>query len=617
VCRPKSVQCSGLQPQTCDDKGSWQNTATACPFLCNGGSCTGSCTPGAIRCSGAQPQTCSPTGAWANIGSACQACTVCSATTGTCAPSAAGTACDDGNACTKTDTCSAGKCVGSSPVACPTPDQCHTLGTCDPATGTCSKPPKPDNSSCSDSSSCTTTDVCTAGVCTPGVAMTCNAPDQCHTGPGTCDVTKGTCTYPAKADGSSCDADGTKCTQNDSCRAGVCTPGVAVACSSPDQCHMLPGTCNPANGSCSYMVKSEGSSCNADNDACTQNDFCHLGTCTVGARLACNTPPNVCNTSPGTCAAGTCTYGMKAENTACDLDASMCTKDVCKAGRCSTGTTVGCAAPGRCQNAVTCNPTTGTCPAPSFKGSGAADPACVSSATNCLAGGCDGSGGCLVKKAGASCGAGQTCTAGVQTAAQLCDGSGQCLAGAKTTCPPSGCNTTTNTCNPAKADGIFCISNADCSSGKCNTFYADNDHDLFPSAAQSVRACTVPPSDGSSPPFSHYIAARADGRFDCCDANKNANPDIKIASVWNVSVIDPECESHRGDANCDGKAVPDLGNSGLPPTGCVMTATGCVTVSPIPTGADCGSQFGPACSCDPACQTLVCPTSIAYQVSCL
>ena len=42
--------------------------------------------------------------------------------------------CNDGNACTATDTCQAGACVGAAPVTC-TADQCHDMGVCNSATG--------------------------------------------------------------------------------------------------------------------------------------------------------------------------------------------------------------------------------------------------------------------------------------------------------------------------------------------------------------------------------------------------------------------------------------------------------------------------------------------------
>lgn len=44
-------------------------------------------------------------------------------------------------------------------------DQCHAAGTCDPATGQCSNPPRPDGAACDDGNVCTANDACTAGAC--------------------------------------------------------------------------------------------------------------------------------------------------------------------------------------------------------------------------------------------------------------------------------------------------------------------------------------------------------------------------------------------------------------------------------------------------------------------
>jgi cysteine-rich repeat protein len=96
--------------------------------------------------------------------STCQieACNTCSGQPSICTPIAAGTACDDHNACTQPDQCDGnGACVGSNPVVCTASDRCHLAGTCDPTAGTCSNPPV---------------------VCTPV--------DQCHVA-GTCDPATG------------------------------------------------------------------------------------------------------------------------------------------------------------------------------------------------------------------------------------------------------------------------------------------------------------------------------------------------------------------------------------------------------------------------------------------
>ena len=61
-------------------------------------------------------------------------------TTRFCLTQADSTTCNDGDACTQTDTCSSGVCHGSNPVTCTASDQCHDVGTCNPADGSCSNP---------------------------------------------------------------------------------------------------------------------------------------------------------------------------------------------------------------------------------------------------------------------------------------------------------------------------------------------------------------------------------------------------------------------------------------------------------------------------------------------
>ena len=144
------------------------------------------------------------------------------------------------------------------------------------------------------------------------------------------------------------------------------------------------------------MSKSEGSSCNADNNACTQNDACHNGACMAGPLMSCSTPLDQCNTAPGTCANGTCSYGMKVDGTVCDLDGSMCTKDVCKSGKCSAGATTPCSAQA-CMVAGNCIPTTGQCPTPTTAQDG----------TMCAGGGTCAKGSCCVDNNNAC--TGKTC----------------------------------------------------------------------------------------------------------------------------------------------------------------------------------------------------------------
>src|SRR5439155_331742 len=145
----------------------------------------------------------------------------CNTTTGQCSnpPKADGSVCSDGNACTQTDSCQAGACVGSNLVICTASDQCHDAGTCNTTTGACSNPPKADGSVCNDNNGCTQTDTCQAGTCVESNPLHYTLPIQCHDA-GTCNTSTGQCSNPPKADGSVC-SDGNACTQTDSCQAGA------------------------------------------------------------------------------------------------------------------------------------------------------------------------------------------------------------------------------------------------------------------------------------------------------------------------------------------------------------------------------------------------------------
>src|SRR5207253_1515229 len=146
----------------------------------------------------------------------------------------------------------------TNPVVCAAADQCRVAGTCDPATGTCSTPAKPDGATCDDGNACTRTDTCQAGTCTGTNPVVCAATDQCHVA-GTCDPATGTCSNPAKPDGASCD-DGNACTRTDTCQAATSTGTNPVVCAAADQCHAA-GTCDPATGTCSNPAKPNGATC--------------------------------------------------------------------------------------------------------------------------------------------------------------------------------------------------------------------------------------------------------------------------------------------------------------------------------------------------------------------
>src|SRR5207253_2908351 len=190
----------------------------------------------------------------------CREAGVCEPATGVCCSPARsdGTTCDDGNACTRNDTCQAGTCTGREPVVCSAADQCHEAGVCDPGTGVCSTPAKNDGSACDDRYAGRRDEKGQAGTCTGREPVVCSAADQCHEA-GVCNPATGVCSNPTKSDGATCD-DRNACTRNGTCQAGTCTGREPVVCSAADQCHEA-GVCNPATGACSTPAKNDGSAC--------------------------------------------------------------------------------------------------------------------------------------------------------------------------------------------------------------------------------------------------------------------------------------------------------------------------------------------------------------------
>jgi MYXO-CTERM domain-containing protein len=130
----------------------------------------------------------------------------------TCTP---GMACDDGDPCTTNDVCDASYNCAGTPVVCKAMDACHTAGTCEPTTGTCSNPTAPDGATCDDGDACTQTDKCMSGTCVGSNPVTCSAAPVCQMA-NPCDPMTGTCTYTPEPDGTMC--------SGGTCRNGTCQP---------------------------------------------------------------------------------------------------------------------------------------------------------------------------------------------------------------------------------------------------------------------------------------------------------------------------------------------------------------------------------------------------------
>lgn len=276
TCVGTTISCASDQCNTraCNGTSTCAVTPKANGTTCSdGNACTqgdtcqaGTCVGGAqVQCSAGQcqnPGTCNPASGQ------------CSAPTN----KADLTACSDGNLCTQGDTCQAGTCVGGAQVQC-SADQCHNPGTCNPATGQCSTPTnKPDLTSCNDGNACTQTDTCQAGTCVGGSPVQCSA-GQCQIA-GSCVPATGQCTAPTNKPNQTPCNDGNACTQTDTCQAGTCIGGNPKTCAASNQCH-VEGVCNPSTGTCSDPAKPNGTPCSSGN-TCAGGEACTAGTCGGG-----------------------------------------------------------------------------------------------------------------------------------------------------------------------------------------------------------------------------------------------------------------------------------------------------------------------------------------------
>ncbi|MFT7579118.1 MAG: putative repeat protein (TIGR01451 family), partial [Myxococcota bacterium] len=215
-------------------------TTTACD---DGDACTqADFCDGDSQCAGDEPVEC-------EASDQCHDAGMCNSETGECSDPASmnGTECDDNSLCSNASSCLAGTCVADD-----TGDSCDdgnpcTEDSCDALIG-CVNAPVEDGSGCSDNDLCTQADSCMAGACVGTDPVACTQLDLCHT-IGECSPETGECSDPIAPEGSLCD-DGSICTNGDVCSEGVCG-GDAVVCDVADACQ-FDGVCNAATGQCDY-----------------------------------------------------------------------------------------------------------------------------------------------------------------------------------------------------------------------------------------------------------------------------------------------------------------------------------------------------------------------------
>ena len=208
----------------------------------------------------------------------------CNSETG-CIHTANSASCDDGDACTAEDTCEDTICVGGPGVDCDDSNVC-TDDNCDSETG-CGA--NMNTAQCDDGDACTTSDNCIDGNCIGDTPPDCNDDNQCTV--DACDAATG-CQNTAVADFTPCD-DGNFCTDAEVCLSpppmpvgdpGIitCGFGADIECDDGNPC--TDDSCDPDSG-CIHAANT--ASCD-DGDACTSDDACQATNCVGGTVVNCD-----------------------------------------------------------------------------------------------------------------------------------------------------------------------------------------------------------------------------------------------------------------------------------------------------------------------------------------
>ena len=565
-CDPKSGCIHTHVAGACDD----ENKCTD-KDACADGKCKGTAVDVVAACDDKNPCTTDT----CDIAKGCQA------------TAATGAKCDDGNLCTEGDACKNGKCAADvNNCACQADSECKDDGNlcngsvycdkakqpfvckvkestivacdtslngecqineCDPATGKCGFAKKPDFLPCNaDSSLCTVGDVCADGKCKPGAVQTCDDKNPCTD--DSCDAKLG-CLF--KANTTPCNADDNLCSENDTCALGSCVAGKAKACDSGDQCYT--GKCSIIDGKCKYLP-ANGAPCN-DSNPCTLNDACASDNCSGSAANCDDKNPctgDACDSKTG------CVHNPVPAN--CD-DSNKCTvSDACKDGKCG-GAPI--------DASKVCND----------------DNACTNDA-------CDVITGCVNKgTSGAACDDGNTCTQN-----DLCE-SGKCAPG-------------NNTCScqadaDCKDDGNLCNGVLFCDKAKlpyqCK-IKADSVISCDDSLNTQCSKVACDPIQGKC-----IVTNSVDGA--ACDADKNACTDgdaCKTGKCDAGALKKCDDKNECTDDSCDASAGCKFVNNSA---ACDADSNQCTQADKCASGA-CGAGAVKKCDDSQPCTQDSCDTKI-------
>ena len=501
--------------------------------------------------------------------------------------------CNDGNACTEGDFCSASICEPGVALTCDDGNPC-TFDECEALTGCLFVPA---TNGCDDGNACTTLDLCANSACVGGSPKPCIDGDICTTD-GTCNTVSGDCSFPPAIGVVLCD-DGDICSTDDVCSGGECVGTAETQCDDSNACTV--DTCE-AIGGCTHVVPAnncdDGNPCTTDQclpnqgctntnivapcddgNPCTEGDTCDLGVCTFTSGIDCD-DGNVCTVDNCDITGSGCTFSIQ-QGFPCD-DGDVCTESAnCQPnGTCGAGAPISCDDDNACTIESCVDPfgctitnVPGTCEDGSactdadFCLNGSCLPGnqllCDFDGTDCSITPCDPTTGCglpVPADSGIACDDGITCTendscAGVTDTcagtALVCDDGDLCTDDA---CFEGiGCTFTNNFASCS--DGDLCTVNDICTQGICvgDTLDCDDNNSCTATSCNAIQGCLTETLSGIScedglPCTENDICLNGTcspgNPLDCDDANvcttDSCNPAVGCQNLGTTALCDDD-----------------------------------------------------------------------------
>lgn len=419
-----------------------------------------------------------------------------------------------------------------------------------------------DGVTCDDGLFCTVDDACSDGGCA-GVVRVCEDGVDCN-GVSTCDEDLDSCSPGVNQCGANaiCDVATDRCASTcEGCLIdGVCLPSGAELAGNPCM------VCDPGRSTAAFTAAT-GKSCGAGPSGCSQQDTCdNQGRCQsnhLAATTPCgNSASSECDQADSCDGNGNCLQRLVGNTTPCDDGAFCTTGDRCQGGSCLPTANRSCGANQTCNeaaNACQCQPRARNCASSQDNDCDGRPDNTLDNVCTCVIGqtqvcgehpGLDGNGPCRAGQ--------RRCEAGANSSSSAfgaCTGS----VGPQATDSCSIAGNDAN-CNGLPNDacllglGEECSSASDCSSGRCDPWYADRDGDGFGDAALLVGTCgTV------RQPFPPVGFVANDD--DCCDAD---GPAAEVAARMHPGQTEFFADDqsvcldiHPYDYDCDGGPTSD------------------------------------------------------------